>query len=1540
MSRVNINQLVKKIPQTLGELCDLSAKDTEMADSMLTAGVMPMLLTALRSEFPDVIQKGAQLVKNLARYDPTTDVDDSRADAVYSSGVVPLLVDLLSHKSAAVLVQAAMALSNMALKNDVRSDTIVAMGAVPKLLGMCENSSRDEVQSAAAVTVASICTGTDDSRISTRASLLLKNEAVPKLSRLLSSRSAETRNSAVRALRSITYVEGGKDRYGPDLVTLFLNALGKIVSNNSDSEVAFKIELISSLIAFMENSPSCIMAFTNHGGVSMILKIITTKHISPNLITACTSILRSSATNRAAIEEVTRQQKIFIKLFPMLMHADETVREEVLRLIVGLAEIDDGLKTFLIDVGTVPSAAQLLILPGIRESLMTLALDLLDHLTTPRLHMHTADQLGYLVLSTPVIPALMHQLSSASASPEQRKLACYVVRNLCCVGDAEVRSAFLQADICAVMLGFLNRPEDEAELYLPSLETLGYLCEPLPEESEVDMDNTRSLIVKDLVPLLPELLVNSICSAACAWLMENIAKYSEPHAEIFASSGIVPLILDLLGADDEAVVHAILGALIALTLDNSPRRTLVYDMGGAPKVAVLLASPSKRCRIRAAESLVLLCNGGDHSAKLRQRLLEKGIIPNLAAPLTLAEDEFLPHVALFFWVLIRDGGEYQKAAVAAGAIPLLTRFLSVPNDVANWRAAKALASLLEDYSCLYGVVAAGAVPLIVLLLDSENADCQRAAIECICRLSFSNHIEAAEEAGVVPRLISLLGSSLLDTRVDVMIALASIRGPSNANIINNAFLSVMHSAEDPVVVRVAAEKLLSAEQLQTNLMYSATRKLVYLLQSDPDECRMVVRAIAQSIDSSSKADAYVEAGLIPLLPILLKSTDSFVRIWTSIVIRNLVVESEDRSRAVAAAGVGPALMAMLSSTDLQSQLAALFTIPSLIYNGIDITTVLGDPLVVGKIVSLLTSSTIDEVLIGACQTVQYLAHNNQARKQMIEHHCSAALIKLFSSETVQVVCEAALALAALASSTAGPIANGNSNGAAGKMAASKSNLFSGLSTGAASSSSSTGLIADKEAAKAIVDEGAVPALVKALKSRRGSKVTSTTAFALSALTENSNEAGNAAVDSGALSVLDSMMDSQSFGMQELGADVLGTLLQNKDAEQRARALRARSSINKVISLLQSSSNEVRQVAALTMWHASRTEAGAISLLNAFTSFMDLFSKHINDNAVTLSFLQSFANLTRYADTDVRETMRSCGQDVLRMAISLLKDPKRASALANDLELAIDCFTVVANLAPSPPSSGTQTVVEANPKAPLPGTTFVKDHINILQDLLQRTISKCTKEDDFLGWAIGQPVLQLSYLDENKEIMLVQGIVPLLVQLFTVSSERVHMVVLKTLANISFAGDVFDKAPELTDLLSGISAPHAALSLAAIIKHNCSGRVAMPRMSMALADAISHRVLLTGLEGQYSFGRWLRDRLQQMGYQVLVPDLKALTPAGLQGLHTAIEQAGSVVVCVDEAILQSEAHHMFLNMCQALRRTIIPIKTNASFNLDGYGTNCI
>jgi hypothetical protein len=375
-------------------------------------------------------------------------------------------------------------------------------------------------------------------------------------------------------------------------------------------------------------------------------------------------------------------------------------------------------------------------------------------------------------------------------------------------------------------------------------------------------------------------------------------------------------------------------------------------------------------------------------------------------------------------------------------------------------------------------------------------------------------------------------------------------------------------------------------------------------------------------------------------------------------------------------------------------------------------------------------------------------------------------------------------------------------------------------------------------------------------------------------------------------------------------------------------------------LLDSASPDVRQVVALTMWHASKTEAGGQGLLGSLGHFLRLCKKHLSDDTHTrTALLQSFANIVRLCPADARGMLRSDAAEVVDMATGLL--PALNLNADSDLQLMVDCATIVACLVELPTVRATNTTLET------------------LLVLLLRVADVSDHSDDFLAWAVVHPIALLSAIDANQEPMYNEGFVAPLARLLDVKSERTTALILKTFTNLGFYGDVTLLVPGLTERLTAMTGSSELVADAAIVMFQSLQPTAAPA-SLAKSPTMSggaaaeggqtavrrpsklaqQRVLLCCMDDQQTFCLWLRDRLQQLGFTAMSPDLRSLTPAALHNLREVIDGASSVVVCVDTNMLASEVHRAFVGMCFVQKKQVIPVKLSAALRLSGSAFVCV
>uniref|UniRef100_A0A183CH61 microtubule-severing ATPase n=1 Tax=Globodera pallida TaxID=36090 RepID=A0A183CH61_GLOPA len=226
-----------------------------------------------------------------------------------------------------------------------------------------------------------------------------------------------------------------------------------------------------------------------------------------------------------------------------------------------------------------------------------------------------------------------------------------------------------------------------------------------------------------------------------------------------------------------------------------------------------------------------------------------------------------------FAAVYRIGGLLWKGAidevavaefVSIGAVPVLVNCLKSTDDKLLVETAQALQRITYTDKAL-AVVEAGAVPLLVKLLQSPNLE--------VCK------------AGAVPLLVKLLQSPNMDLCEKTAWTLKNI-------------------------AIVEAHKVVEA---------GAVPPLLKLIQSPNNVCKQAVWVLSNIADDNARE--VVEAGALPPLVKLLQSPDIEVYKQTAWALKNISAASADLALAVIEAGAVPPLVKLLqsSNTDVCTQ---------------------------------------------------------------------------------------------------------------------------------------------------------------------------------------------------------------------------------------------------------------------------------------------------------------------------------------------------------------------------------------------------------------------------------------------------------------------------------------------------------------------------------------------------------------------------------------------------------------------------------------------
>ena len=248
---------------------------------------------------------------------------------------------------------------------------------------------------------------------------------------------------------------------------------------------------------------------------------------------------------------------------------------------------------------------------------------------------------------------------------------------------------------------------------------------------------------------------------------------------------------------------------------------------------------------------------------------------------------------------IARSGAHTAAVVEAGAVPVLVSMLQGGEGGLQKAAADTLSIISQSHRHTSVVVAAGAVPVLVSILQAGNEDLRQIATDAISNIvQNQEHIGAVVAAGVLPVLVSHLQSCH-----DGLKELATIATKSIAR--NHTYSSaVVDAGAVPVLVsllkgpneelsEVAADALkeIAHNELHTDAVVSAgaVPALLTILQAGNTELRLVATESLRSIANNSAClGAVCQAGAFEtLLSIMQNDADEDMRNAASDVLQSM-----------------------------------------------------------------------------------------------------------------------------------------------------------------------------------------------------------------------------------------------------------------------------------------------------------------------------------------------------------------------------------------------------------------------------------------------------------------------------------------------------------------------------------------------------------------------------------------------------------------------------------------------------------------------------
>jgi hypothetical protein len=255
---------------------------------------------------------------------------------------------------------------------------------------------------------------------------------------------------------------------------------------------------------------------------------------------------------------------------------------------------------------------------------------------------------------------------------------------------------------------------------------------------------------------------------------------------------------------------------------------------------------------------------------------------------------------------------FATSVVAAGAVPPIVAMLDgVGASPAAAAATHALANLIGFGRGGNAVVAAGGIPRIVALLSARAEPVRASAAGALNNLTVMNDRELYAtkivEAGGVAPLLALLRPAFAETQEKAARTLVSVS-------------RLLHYGLAHRVSSYAAER----DQLAASIP-----AIVSLLSvpSNSDVCHTamsLLRDIIASVKAADKAVKITEAGAVPLLAVLLQPHMACdLQADAAFMLRRLIGRNPDTNAAIAAGGAIPPLVALLASRSADVQARAV-----------------------------------------------------------------------------------------------------------------------------------------------------------------------------------------------------------------------------------------------------------------------------------------------------------------------------------------------------------------------------------------------------------------------------------------------------------------------------------------------------------------------------------------------------------------------------------------------------------------------------------------
>jgi importin subunit alpha-1 len=300
---------------------------------------------------------------------------------------------------------------------------------------------------------------------------------------------------------------------------------------------------------------------------------------------------------------------------------------------------------------------------------------------------------------------------------------------------------------------------------------------------------TRQTVYAGIVPILVKFLEeyvnhvkflievysfqNNIKPYQILWALCNIASGRSDDTAAIIKSGAVPILINLLQHQADAVKEQTLWAFFNIAGDSASNRDYVLQMGAMQPVLTIISSNPQLSLLRQATDTLSNFFRGRPIPDFRFIL---AALHALAPLLFHDDDEVLQYACCTVFCASEGANDRIQAVIDANIVPRMTELLTHRSSLVQIHAVRTIRNIVNGNDQQTQIVLdCNALPNIASLLIHTIQDIRKEACSALSEITAGNkdQIQAVIDANIIPILISILNGDLNGVKKEAAWAVAN-----------------------------------------------------------------------------------------------------------------------------------------------------------------------------------------------------------------------------------------------------------------------------------------------------------------------------------------------------------------------------------------------------------------------------------------------------------------------------------------------------------------------------------------------------------------------------------------------------------------------------------------------------------------------------------------------------------------------------------------------------------------------------------------------